>query len=68
MVGLSSQSKREINTSLSPCRINGLWLIVCGLIETKQIAFALGCIIGPPLDRAYAVDPVGVVTIIPSAL
>ena len=31
------------------------------------IASISGCIIGPPLDKAYAVEPVGVVIINPSA-
>lgn len=39
-----------------------------GQIGVRVISFALGSTSGPPADRLYPVDPVGVVTIIPSAL
>ena len=39
---------------------------VCGNIGTTTIASRLGCMIGPPADSAYAVEPVGEATIRPS--
>ena len=40
---------------------------VCGEIGTSDIAGKPGCRIGPPLESAYAVEPVGVAIIKPSA-
>src|SRR5574341_636371 len=40
---------------------------VCGLSGTSVNAGTTGCRIGPCADSAYAVDPVGVATIMPSA-
>jgi len=37
-----------------------------GHIGTSTTALKEGCTIGPPADREYAVDPVGVDTITPS--
>src|ERR1019366_3605189 len=39
----------------------------CGQIGVTSIAFTVGITIGPPADRLYAVDPVGVDRITPSA-
>ena len=46
----------------------GRLLNVCGLIGTIESASSCGCKIGPPADKAYAVVPVGVETIMPSDL
>ena len=40
---------------------------VCGDTGTSAITESEGCTIGPPDDNAYAVEPVGVATIKPSA-
>ena len=39
----------------------------CGDIGVTTTALAFGLMIGPPADRFYPVDPVGVATITPSA-
>ncbi len=39
---------------------------VCGLSGTTSIASRLGHTMGPPAENAYAVDPVGVDTTMPS--
>src|SRR3990167_6932084 len=44
----------------------GLRLKVCGNIGTITIASSCGCKIGPPPDKAYAVEPVGVAIMTPS--
>ena len=41
---------------------------VCEQTGVNRISLALGSTIGPPADRLYAVEPVGVDTMIPSAL
>ena len=45
----------------------GLALRVCGHIETITKAFKAGFNTGQPAESPYAVEPVGVATIIPSA-
>jgi len=45
----------------------GRLLSVCGQMGTIAMVSSEGCMIGPPPDSAYAVDPVGVVTMTPSA-
>ena len=40
--------------------------MVCGQMGTSTIASISGSKIGPPPERAYAVEPVGVETIKPS--
>src|SRR3546814_1185654 len=40
---------------------------VCGATGTSTIALTRGCRMGPLADSEYAVDPVGVATIRPSA-
>src|ERR1043166_7602274 len=40
---------------------------VCGQIAVTTIASTVGTTIGPPADIEYAVEPVGVLTMIPSA-
>ena len=44
----------------------GLKEIVCGNIGTTTMASRLGCMIGPPADSEYAVEPVGEATMRPS--
>src|SRR5947209_14249886 len=46
----------------------GRFVKVCGAIGVRSSASSVGCTIGPPAARLYAVDPVGVATIRPSAL
>src|SRR5919197_4353684 len=46
----------------------GRFVKVCGAIGVSSSASSVGCTIGPPAARLYAVDPVGVATIRPSAL
>ena len=45
----------------------GRLVSVCGAIGVSTIASTFGCTIGPPAARLYAVDPVGVAMISPSA-
>src|SRR4029077_3521779 len=40
---------------------------VCGQMAVTTMASTVGTTIGPPADMEYAVDPVGVLTMIPSA-
>ena len=47
--------------------IKGLMFKLWGNIGKRQIAFAAGWIIGPFAESEYAVEPVGVEIIIPSA-
>ena len=46
----------------------GRLLSVCGAMGVMISASMAGCTIGPPADRLYAVDPVGIAMIKPSAL
>ena len=48
-------------------KINGLAPKEWGQIGVTQTQLALGSMIEPPADMEYAVDPVGVATIKPSA-
>src|SRR3954453_15677360 len=48
-------------------RTSGRTASVCGQIAVTTIASTVGTTIGPPADIEYAVDPVGVLTMIPSA-
>ncbi len=41
---------------------------MCGQMGVRQIAPTDGKMIGPPAESEYAVEPVGVATIKPSAL
>jgi hypothetical protein len=41
---------------------------VCGQTGVMQMASTVGNTIGPPADNEYAVEPVGVATMSPSAL
>ena len=52
--------RRKNNASCIQC--------VCGAMGVMIVMAALGDTIGPPADRLYPVDPVGVEIIIPSAL
>ncbi len=45
----------------------GRWVSACGATGTSAKAGTCGSRIGPPADSAYAVDPVGVATMRPSA-
>ena len=49
-------------------RVMLLVLSVCGAIGVRRISSASGDTIGPPADRLYPVEPVGVEMMIPSAL
>ena len=40
---------------------------VCGEMGTSATAERPGCRMGPPAESAYAVDPVGVAAMMPSA-
>ena len=48
--------------------IIGLADKLCGQTGVTPITFKFGVIIGPPADNEYAVDPVGVLNIIPSLI
>ena len=46
----------------------GRFVSVCGAMGVRTIASALGWMMGPPAARLYAVEPVAVAMIRPSAL
>src|SRR3954453_2146187 len=48
-------------------RTSGRTASVCGQIAVTTIASTVGTTIGPPADIEYAVEPVGVLTMMPSA-
>ena len=48
--------------------MRGRLVRVKGQIGVRMIVLSEGWMIGPPADSEYAVDPVGVATIRPSAL
>src|SRR3954451_24896258 len=48
--------------------ITGRFVSMCGQIGVMQIAGTEGKMMGPPADSEYAVDPVGVEMMRPSAL
>src|ERR1041384_757514 len=48
-------------------RTRGRTASVCGQIAVTTIASTVGTTIGPPADIEYAVEPVGVLTMMPSA-
>src|SRR5580700_4421647 len=66
------------NTLSGPCEstritlvsgtITGRLVNMCGQMGVMQMAGTEGKMMGPPADSEYAVDPVGVETIRPSAL
>ena len=45
----------------------GLLVSACGAMGVNTTALTTGCTMGPPAERLYAVDPVAVATISPSA-
>ena len=46
----------------------GLFVKVCGAIGVTSSASTLGCTMGPPAARLYAVEPVGLAMTNPSRL
>src|SRR6267378_5987886 len=56
-----------IVTTAVAARTSGRTARVCGQMAVTTIASTVGTTIGPPADIEYAVDPVGVLTMIPSA-
>ena len=54
------------STVQSAGRVMGLCDNVCGDTGTIEITSVPGCMIAPPADSAYAVEPVGVDNITPS--
>src|SRR6266550_865902 len=48
-------------------RTRGRTASVCGQMAVTTMASTVGTTIGPPADIEYAVEPVGVLTMIPSA-
>ena len=58
------------STVITSCAGKKMRLVfsVCGAMGVMIVMAALGDTIGPPADRLYPVDPVGVEIIIPSAL
>ena len=60
-----------ISTVITSCAGKIMLLCIqlwCGAMGVMIVMAALGDTIGPPADRLYPVDPVGVEIIIPSAL
>ena len=55
-----------ISTVAESGRIKERFERVCGQIGVRPIASAVGNVTAPPAARAYAVDPVGELTIRPS--
>ena len=54
--------------STSEGNTNGLEVKECGEIGVIKMENTSGCTIGPPEDKEYAVEPVGVLIMIPSDL
>jgi hypothetical protein len=54
-------------TSLRDGMITGLAVSVCGEMAMMVSTSLVGVTIGPPVAREYPVEPVGVVTMMPSA-
>ena len=48
--------------------MTGRLVSMCGQMGVRQIALTEGKMMGPPAESEYAVEPVGVATIKPSAL
>ena len=65
--GLDSAAGRTLMRELPGITIGRL-PSECGAIGVSSSASTLGCTIGPPAARLYAVDPVGLARIKPSAL
>src|SRR6266404_6864494 len=63
----SAVPRNRISTLHVSPTTSGRSLNVCGQIGVKIMDSTAGCTIGPPADSEYAVDPVGVATINPSA-
>ena len=64
-----SESALNLNsTSTSGGNTRGLDVRECGDIGVTKIEKTSGWTIGPPEDKEYAVEPVGVLMIIPSDL
>ena len=57
-----------MTTSASAGMTTGRLVSVCGAIGLSTSALTAGCTMGPPADRLYAVDPVGLAMMSPSAL
>ena len=64
----SSNSLNLITIVESPETKVGLLESICGHMGLITMALMPGLTIGPPLDKEYAVDPVGEATISPSLL
>lgn len=62
----SPSSTRTVMVHMSGITI-GRFDSACGAIGTNTMPFVCGCNIGPFEDKAYAVEPVGVAIIKPSA-
>ena len=63
----ASLSGVSVTTPLSE-RITGRLTSVCGAMGVSTKSSLKGSTIGPPADRLYPVDPVGVAQMIPSAV
>ena len=64
----SFSARHTTRITLDSGTITGRLVSMCGQIGVRQNAATDGKMIGPPADSEYAVDPVGVATISPSAL
>src|SRR5512139_1018876 len=64
----SATDLSEISTTALSGSTIGLFVSVWGQIGVSTMQPVVGYSIGPPAERQYAVDPVGVDTIRPSAL
>ena len=70
-INFNSSSESPLNRnsiSTSEGNTNGLDVKECGEIGVIKMENTSGCTIGPPEDREYAVEPVGVLIMIPSDL
>src|SRR3989454_2972100 len=56
-----------IVTTAAAGKTSGRTASVCGQMAVTTMASTVGATIGPPADIEYAVEPVGVLTMIPSA-
>src|ERR1039457_5708439 len=65
---LSSGPREVTRITLVSGTMTGRLVSMCGQMGVRQMAGTDGKIIGPPAESEYAVDPVGVARISPSAL
>ena len=64
MLSCADSTRKQITESSGTITVRAV--NVCGQIGLSNIECVVGVTIGPPLESIYAVEPVGVATIVPS--